>query len=149
VGVWRALLIAVTCAAFVALVGSDGRLSTRDVLVADAATILPEGSRIVESDYRRQCISGLISIPSPPCLSLRFRLPGSAAARTHALEARAGQRWTVARDDLYDSISLRFRRADVRAQVYVTRACSPALTTCGSDYLRVDLRPLPRLHFRG
>src|SRR5699024_4913061 len=35
----RALLAAVALVAFAALVGSDGRLSSRDVLVADAATI--------------------------------------------------------------------------------------------------------------
>ena len=144
----RALLAAVAVVAFAALAGSDGRLSSRDVLVAEAATILPTGSRIVESDYRRQCMSGLVSIPSPPCLSLRFRLPGSASARTLALEAQAGDRWSVARDDLYDGISLRFRREDVRAQAYVTRTCPATVASCDSDYLRVDLRPLPRLHVR-
>jgi len=147
----RVVAGAVACVAFVLLTGSDGSLSARNLLVRETATILPEGTAILHSDYHEQCLE-FLKIPSPPCLSVRFRLAGSADERAGTLLERTHDRWNVTARRYTDSWSLRFRHGtggnQVRAYVDVltaryVRACnSPALAQANcEDDLRVELGP--------
>jgi hypothetical protein len=87
----RVAAAAVACVAFALLTGSDGSVSARNLLVRESATILPEGTRIFHSDYHEQCLE-FLKISSPPCLSIRFRIPGSVDERAGTLLERAVDR---------------------------------------------------------
>jgi hypothetical protein len=147
----RLVAAAVACVAFVLLTGSDGSLSARNLLVRESATILPEGTRILESDYHEQCLE-FLRIPSPPCLSIRFRIPGSVDERAGTLLERADDRWNVTAESSTGNWSLRYRRgqgktqlrayADVLSTRYVRGCNSRALVRAScEDDLRVEVGP--------
>ena len=143
----RTVAAAVACVVFGALIGSDGRLSTRAALLRETATLLPAGTRIVDSDYRRGCLD-FLAIKSPPCLSVRFRLVGSADSRSTTLLHQADVRWRITRHKQGGSWDLRFSHGDYRARADVLgafdrRHCrSPYLvTTSCDDYLIVEVGP--------
>ena len=124
----RVVAAAVACVAFVLLTGSDGSLSARNLLVRETATILPEGTAILHSDYHEQCLE-FLKIPSPPCLSVRFRLAGSADERAGTLLERANDRWNVTaiRSARTPTFSPRVTRADATRRPSRRRT---ARTTC-------------------
>jgi hypothetical protein len=152
----RVVATAVLCAAFAVLIGGNASRSAQTVLVHEATAILPEDTRILDSDYSNRCL-GALNIPSPPCLSVRFRLPGTADERAGSLLARAKDGWRSTTGRNADTGHMQFRHGrgthQVRAYAYIldaadVRRChEPVLVkaTC-DDYLRVELgRPTPPL----
>ena len=105
--------------AVAALVTSDGRsLSTREFLEREAATLLPSDARVLSRRYHPRCYAFVVR-ESPPCLFVRFRVPGTVAARRSALLELAGSRWRVRVLDHRDGSDLRFSQGEVRARAYV------------------------------
>jgi hypothetical protein len=133
--------------------GGDTSPSSRDVLVREAVSLLPDGTRLLEASYRRPC-HALFGRPAPPCLSMRLHLGGSVDARAGALLARAGDGWTVTDRRAGDVRLLELRHGDVRAHVTLRgphdRASCEAhrlLRSC-DDTLRIEVGPplrLPRI----
>lgn len=121
-------------------------------------TLLPSDARLLDGRYESNCYAFLLP-ESPPCLWVRFRLPGPVATRKAALVDIAGSRWAVRVRDHANGSDVRFTRGELRAHAEVLntdyrRRCHSYLTigplTC-EDSLRVEVGPppiFPRLDVR-